>query len=165
MKTRRDPSQADLFAAGIPAAAVYPVRRPVERVRPVDLSLRIKTALGQALKECPLAASEVAAAMSEMLGQAITTDTLYTYTAASKPDHQIPLLRFVAFVRVTRAWWLWDLLVEDDGLVVMEGREARLAELGLLEQERAKLERRLRELKTELRNSPVAVASHRRRRP
>lgn len=162
MTRRGDPAQADLFPV---AVAVYPVRRPIERVRPVDLSLRIKTALGQALKECPLSGAEVAAAMSEMLGTPVTADTLYTYTAASKPDHQIPLLRFVAFVRATGAWWLWDLLVEDDGLVVMEGREARLAELGLLEQERAGLERRLKALRQELKHSPVKVSAYRRRRP
>lgn len=165
MSRRRDPHQRELFGATGAPAEVYPVRRPRESVLPIDLSLRIKTALGQALKECPMSAPQVATAMSEMLGQPITPDTLYTYTAASKPDHQITLLRFKAFVRVTRAWWLWDLLVEDDGLVVMEGREARLAELGLLEQERAALERRLKALKTELRHSPVHVASDRRRRP
>ena len=40
-------------------------------VLPIDLSLRIKTALGQALKECPMSAPQVATAMSEMLGQPV----------------------------------------------------------------------------------------------
>ena len=165
MSRRRDPHQRELFGAAGTPPEVYPVRRPRESVLPIDLSLRIKTALGQALKECPLSAIQVAAAMSEMLGSTLTADSLYTYTAASKPDHQMSLVRFKAFVRVTRAWWLWDLLVEDDGLVVMEGREARLAELGLLEQERAALDRRVKALKTELRHSPVQVAAAQRRRP
>jgi len=155
-------NQGDLFAGTTP---VYPVRRPAERVRPLDLSLRIKTAMGQALKDCPLNAGEVAAKMGAILGAEISADTLYTYTAASKPDHQISLVRFVAFVRATSAWWLYDLLVEDDGLIVMEGREARLAELGLLEQERQAIEKQIKVMKAELRHEPVKVAVHRRRRP
>lgn len=162
MTRRRDQSQPDLFSE---AAAVYPVRRPVERVRPVDLSLRVKTAMSQALRESPMNGAEVAAKMSEILGQEISSDTLYALTAASKPDHQISIVRFIAFVRATAAWWLWDLLVEDDGLFVMEGREARLAELGLIEQERRRLEAEAKAIRHELKVQPVAVARHRRRRP
>ena len=118
--------QGDLFAAG----EVFPVRRPVENARPVDLSLRIKTGMSQALKECPDSAAIVAARIAEMTGREMSVDALYSYTAASKPEHDIGIVRFVAFVRATRAYWLWDLLVEDDGLMVLQGREAKLAQLG-----------------------------------
>ena len=54
---RPDEGQGDLFARD----ALFPVRRPTRSMRPVDLSLRIKTAMGQALKECADSAAVVAA--------------------------------------------------------------------------------------------------------
>jgi len=38
-------------------------------------------------------------------------------------------------VRATGAVWLWDLVVSDDGLTMLEGDEARLAEIARLQQE------------------------------
>jgi hypothetical protein len=49
------------------------------------------------------------------------------------------ITRFIAFVRVTGAFWLWDELVRGDGLVVMEGEEAHFANLGFMQQERNRL--------------------------
>lgn len=149
--TRR--GQADLFAE----TELFPVRRPVQSNRPVDLSLRIKTAMGEALKACPDSATVIAARMSEMTGREITADALYAYTAASKPDHDIGIVRFVAFTRATGANWLWDLLVEDDGLVVLEGRAALLAQLGHIKQEQGRLTTEMRRLEKELRQEPVRV--------
>ena len=156
-----DPTQAELFAS---AAEVYPVRRPIERVRPLDLSLRIKSQMGEALKGSPDNASVIAARMSEIIGRPITVDALYAYTAASKPEHEISLLRFVAFVRATGATWLWDVLVEDDGLVVMEGREAHLAQLGLMRQQRSQMDEAIRALEHDLKATPVTVRQRRGRR-
>ena len=149
--------QGDLFAPG----ELFPVRRPVEASRPLDLSLRIKTAMGQALKACPDSAAMVAARITEMTGREMTLDALYAYTAPSKPEHDMGLTRFVAFVRATGAYWLWDLLVEDDGLVVLQGREAKLAQLGHLQQEFQRMGDELRALKRELGEEPVEVASRR----
>jgi hypothetical protein len=150
-------SQGDLFAH-LRHAELFPVRQRVREMRAPDLSLRIKTAMGRALKECPLNAYEIAARMSEMTGREITADALYAYTAASKPEHEISLLRFIAFVRATGATWLWDLLVEDDGLIVLADREAHLAQLGLLRQEKQKLDDQIRAIERDLRHSPVDVA-------
>jgi len=145
--------QGDLFGT----QELFPVRRPAERVRPVDLSLRIKTGLGQALKECPDSAEIIAARISEMTGQRLSGHTLYTFTAPSKADRQINLVEFVAFVRVTKALWLWDMLVEDDGLVVLQGREAKLAQLGFMQQQSKALDDEMRALKRELSAEPVHV--------
>lgn len=149
--------QGDLFAA----QDLFPVRRPTV-IHGVDLSLRIKTAMGQALKACPDSIDVLAARISEMTGNRLTGQTLYTYTAQSKTDRQIHLIEFVAFVRVTGAIWLWDLLVEDDGLVVLQGAEAKLAQLGHLRQQHNQLSENLRTLERELREEPVSVS---RRRP
>ncbi|MDA4629885.1 hypothetical protein NZA98_01935, partial [Escherichia coli] len=61
--------------------------------------------------------------------------TLDAYTAESKDTHDISLVRFKAFVRATDANWLWDTIVSEDGLTMLEGDEARLAEIARLQQE------------------------------
>jgi hypothetical protein len=159
---RPGPEQGNLFDA---AAELYPVRMPEAILRPVDLSLRIKTAMGRALKECPDSAPIIAARMSELTGRDITVDALYAYTAPSKPDHDIGIIRFIAFVRATGATWLWNLLVEEDGLIVLAGREAHLAQLGLMQQEHDRLSDSIRQLKRELGERPVKVAACVRRTP
>ena len=163
-KKRREPeaAQGSLFDH---AAELYPVRMPEAILRPIDLSLRIKTAMGRALKECPDSVAVIAARMSELTGREITVDALYAYTAPSKPEHDIGIVRFVAFVRATHASWLWNLLVEDDGLIVLQGREAFLAQLGLMQQEHDRLSDDIRKLKRELGRTPVQVASCVRRSP
>jgi hypothetical protein len=149
-RTRRPTGHDDLFATG----DMFPVRRPVERERPVDV-LRIKTALGEALRNHPESAEIIAAKIAALTGRNFTTFALYSYTAPSRDDHDIGLSRFVAFVRVTGAYWLWDLLVEDDGLTVLQGREAKLAQLGHLEQQQQRISSELRELRRELGDEPV----------
>ena len=145
--------QGDLFAS----IGLYPVRRAEQGVRAVDLSLRMKTAMGRALKECADSAEIIAARMSELCGRPISADALYAYTAPSKPEHDIGIVRFVAFVRATGATWLWDELVRDDGLIVFEGEEAKLAERGWLEQEKRKLGKRIKALDRDLGSRPVNV--------
>ncbi|MGD9769765.1 MAG: hypothetical protein AB7U62_19190 [Pseudolabrys sp.] len=156
--SKPDDKQGDLFAAG----ELFPVRRRTEGVRTLDLSLKIKTALGQALRESADKAHVIASRMSDLIGREITPDALYAYTAPSKPEHEISLIRFVAFVRVTGATWLYDVLVEDEGLIVMEGEEARFAHLGLLRQQHSQLVEQLEQIEREMKERPVKVT---RRRP
>lgn len=156
-KRAADPNQTNLFAQ------LFPVRRPADAPRPVDLSLRIKTGMGRALKECPDSAPIIAARITEMTGRELSTDMLYALTAPSKPEHDIGIVRFVAFVRATSAFWLWDELVADDGLTVLQGREARLAQLGHLKQEEQRIRRATREIESELAEKPVAVVRTNRR--
>lgn len=145
--------QGDLFAS----VDLFPVRRPIDALRPVDLSLRIKTAMGRALKECPDSAAIVAARMSEMTGREISADALYAYTAPSKPDHDMGVTRFVAFVRATGALWLWDELVRDDGLMVLQEREALFAQAGLLRAEQARIGQKLKDIERDLAADPVVL--------
>jgi hypothetical protein len=119
--------------------------------------------MGEALKAHPESGEIVAAKIAEMTGRPLTAYALYTYTAPSREDHDMGLTRFVAFVRVTQAYWLWDMLVEDDGLMVLQGREAKLAQLGHLRQTKAQLDDELRTLERELGDEPVAI--QRRPRP
>lgn len=149
--------QGDLFVS----ADLFPVRRAWAGRPPGDLSLRIKTAMGQALKECPDSAALIALRMTELTGREITADALYAYTAPSKPEHDMGIVRFAAFVLATGATWLWDELVRDQGLTVLEGREAKLAEVGHLRQQKQILDKALKQAERDLEREPVRIAKRR----
>ncbi|MEW9304747.1 hypothetical protein [Labrys neptuniae] len=158
-KKYSDERQGDLFSQ---AEQLFPVRRPAG-VRGLDISLRIKSALGVAMKESEKSAAVIAAEISEMTGRDLTTDALYAYTAASKPEHEIGITRFVAFVEATGANWLIDVLAEPFGLTVMEGREAHFAQLGLMKQQHQKMSEKIKDMERLLRADPVQPSPRRRR--
>lgn len=125
------PDQLDFFHA-----PMFPVRSPVERIDLARFRARLKRAMARAIRECPFERSEIAARMAVYLGVPnISKASLDAYTAESKEGHDISLVRFKAFVRATGAFWLWDELVSDDGLTLLEGDEVRLAEIGYWQQE------------------------------
>lgn len=155
MPRKPDPSQGDLFYE-----PVYPSRIADQTVDVTGFRSKLKRAMSQALKECPHHdRGEVAMRMAKALGQDnFSLATLNAYTAESNETHDISLVRFKAFVRATGATWLWDFIVADDGLTMLMGDEARLAEIALVQQEKAVLEDRLRSLKAK----PVHIARRQR---
>ncbi|CAJ1391651.1 unnamed protein product [Effrenium voratum] len=95
----------------------------------------VKRAMSEAIRQCGLPRSVVAERMAAYLGlPKLSRATLDAYTAESKDTHDISLLRFAAFVHATSAPWLYDLIASKAGCTVLQGREARLAEMALLEQ-------------------------------
>lgn len=141
--------QFDLFHT-----PVYPSRIASQAVDCTGFRSKMKRAMSQALKECPYDRAEVAMRMAIALGQdSFSLATLNAYTAESNETHDVSLVRFKAFVRATGATWLWDMVVADDGLTMLVGDEARLAEIALVQQERAALDDRLKQLKS----TPVRV--------
>ena len=137
-----DASQGDLFHE-----PVYPSRVASTDIDVTGFRSKLKRAMSRALKDCPYSRHEVAMRMAEALGQdGFSKATLDAYTAESKETHDISLYRFKAFVRATGAIWLWDMIVADDGLTMLVGDEARLAEAQLVRQQKKELEDRLRQL-------------------
>lgn len=144
-----DPQQGDLFHT-----PVYPSRIASQTVDCIDFRSKLKRGMSRALKECPYDRHEIAMRMAQALGvDSFSKGTLDQYTAESNETHDISLVRFKAFVRATGSTWLWDLVVADDGLTMLVGDEARLAEIARVQQERAALDERLRDLKS----TPVRV--------
>ncbi|MGV8939062.1 MAG: hypothetical protein ACOH2J_18230 [Allorhizobium sp.] len=141
---KRDPAQFDFFSAPL-----FPSRSPSERIDIERFRARIKREMSRAIRECPHDRIVIAARMAQYLGLAsISKSALDAYTAESKAGHDISLSRFKAFVRATGAFWLWDVVVSDDGLLLLEGDEARLAEIARLQQEQRALSAELRVLKS-----------------
>lgn len=143
------PDQADLFHE-----PVYPVRLPKTGMDASTMRSKVARAMSEALRECPHDRFEVAKRMAQELGKpTFSKAMLDSYTAESKETHNISFVMLVAFIRATGCSWLWDYLLRDEGYTVLQGDEARLAEIGHVEQQKRELEARLKSL----RSAPVAL--------
>lgn len=146
---KRDPSQLDFFVE-----TVFPVRSAVDRIDIDRFRSRLKREMSRAIRECNYDRATIAALMARYLGLAsISRASLDAYTAESKVNHDISLIRFKAFVRATGANWLWDTIVSEDGMTVLEGDEARLAEIARLQQDQRALAAELKVLQA----TPVTI--------
>lgn len=136
------PDQFDLFAE-----PRFPVRSPASQIDLQRFRSKLKRAMAEAIRQCPYDRPVIAARMAQYLGlPSISKAALDAYTAESNTTHDVSLIRFKAFVRATGAVWLWDMVVSEDGLTMLEGDEARLAEIAAIQQERRELERKLKVL-------------------
>ncbi|WP_461522892.1 hypothetical protein [Rhizobium leguminosarum] len=137
---KHDPAQFDLFST-----AVFPVRTAKEKLDLDRFRSKLKREMARAIRECQYDRPTIAARMAQYLRlESISKAALDAYTAESKATHDISLVRFKAFVRATGAVWLWDVIVSDDGLLLLEGDEARLAEIARVQQERKALSAELK---------------------
>ncbi len=127
----RDPAQGDLFGG---TGQFFPVRTPKDLPRSLDMKREFAVIMGEAIRRSGKTAAEVAAEMTRILGDdVVTTAQLNAYTAESRTSHTISIVRWIAFVRATGSNWPWDFILKNEGLIVLEGAEARLAEVTLLE--------------------------------
>ncbi len=144
-----DPTQADLFHA-----PVYPSRMPSQTLACTGFPNRFARAMKRAAEICGLDRHEICARMAQYLEQDdFSKATLDSYISEAKVDHNISVFRFKAFVRATGQTWLWDFVVADEGLTMMEGDEVRLANIALKQQERDRIDTELKLLKA----TPVTV--------
>lgn len=138
----RNPDQLDFFMQ-----STFPIRTKVTTIDVDRFRSRMKRAMSKALRECPYDRNEVAGRMAKYLDQKVSKSALDAYTAESKVNHDISLIRFKAFVHATGAVWLWDELVSDDGLTMLDGDETRLAEIAYWQQEQDNIRAKLKALK------------------
>lgn len=127
---KRHADQVDLFDT----RDAFPVRAPSELLGARDFNRRVAMAMSQAIRECPKSREQIAEAMTLQLAYdegEVTVAMVNAYTSASRDTHTISLVRFLAFVRATGATWLWDIVLHDEGLEILEGSEAVLARAAL----------------------------------
>lgn len=142
--TRQHPDQFDLFLEPL-----YPVRVAAGQIDLSRFRAKLKRSMAQAIRECPYDRAVIVARMAQYLGLPnVSKSTLDAYTAESKDTHDISIPRFKAFVHATGATWLWDQIVSEDGLTMLEGDEARFAEIARLQQEQREYAARLKVLKS-----------------
>ncbi len=108
----------------------------------------MKQAMARAIRECQYDRPTIAARMSLYLGVNVSKSMLDTWTAESKRAHDITIPRFAAFVHATAAPWLWDEAAAMQGVTMLVGKEAILAEIGMLEREKKRVARELKSLLT-----------------
>lgn len=139
---KRDPAQLDFFAE-----PVFPVRIAADRIDIARYRSVIKRAMSRAIRECAFDRPTIAARMAQYLGLPnVSRSALDAYTAESNTTHDISLIRFTAFVYATGASWLWDEVASVQGVTMLVGDEARLAEIARLHQERREITDQLRTL-------------------
>lgn len=116
-------------------------------MRPDMFRLRVASDMARAIAESGKSREQIASEMKDILSlQRFSKTTLDAYTAPSKDAHDMSLIRTVAFIQVTGATWFWDRLLSNEGLTVLEGEEAKLAELARLQQEKKMLNTKIREV-------------------
>jgi len=126
---------------------VFPSREPVSAYDLEKFRSRIKRAMSAAIRDGHHDRRRLSASMTRMLGASFSKTMLDAYTSEAKTGHDISLIRFKAFVRAVDAPQLWDVAVRDDGLLVLQGDEARLAEIARLQQEQKAIGDQLKRLK------------------
>ena len=113
--------------------ALYAVPEPPS---PADGSLNLAAelcaTLSRALKETPLSRAQVAARMSDLTGEIITEPMLNAWTAKSHERHRFPLEYTAAFEEACGSYALQQLLARRRGCLVLIGKQARDARLGMI---------------------------------
>lgn len=137
---RRDGTTIDMFTEWEPPQVA--VTLPPETARGGTLSTRIARAVAHVLRECPMPREEIAAAMSDYLGQEVSKNMLDAYASQAREDHRISLERFMALIEVTGAHELVGFVAEAFGLIVVPERFRALIELHFIEEEQRRLEQR-----------------------
>lgn len=126
-KDRRDRGTSDLFEH----ARLFPVETPRELENALDFNARVSQAMSRACDEARDNGHdrfEVARRMSAILGVNVTENMINAYCSQARETHTISLARFKAFVRATGCVWLWNVVLEGEGLTLLQGEEAVLAQ-------------------------------------
>jgi hypothetical protein len=141
--SNRNSDQLDLFKKPIFEPRIKETNVDFDRFRS-----KLKRAMSKAIRDSNLSRQEIGLRMAQYLGvDRLSKTTIDAYTAESKDGHDISLVRFKAFIRATKADWIWDLILSEEGLTILEGEEPRLAEIARLEQERKSINSELRKLR------------------
>lgn len=112
------------------------------------IEARLRRALSDAIKQSPRDIYQIAGEMSHLLGETITAEMIYSWTAESKTRHQVWSSRLPAFCRAAGTRRPLEILAEAAGLFTLPGPEALRAEIQKLREaeQKAARERKKREL-------------------
>lgn len=137
-KARAHPGQLG-FAFDTPVAASGPAAL-------AGIEQRISRTVGTILNSDSRPREIIAAEMSLLLEDEISRAMLDAYSSPARPEHKVPMSRFLALIAVTKRHDLLDPLMREIGAAVLVGAEVMTARLGQIDREIA----RLRDEKTKL---------------
>lgn len=95
---KRDAQTLDLLSWEPPTLVA---RYDDDRVRTSTLRARIARAVAETLKESDIPRADIAATMTDWLGEDVSTNMLDAYASAAREDHTIPFLRLLAMIHAT----------------------------------------------------------------
>lgn len=159
-RDRRDRDTGDLFHH----ARLFPVESPRELGGALDFNAKLAAAMSRACREAAelgVDRFEIARRMSEMLGAEISKGMIDAYCSQARETHTISAVRFKAFVRATGCVWLWNVYLDGEGLTLLQGEEALLAQAAYAEKRAQALMAEARALKAA---APVEIKMPRVRR-
>lgn len=139
MVRHRDLLTGDMFAVPAPVAT-FPGA--------LDYSQAVRHLLVAAIKASPLNSAQIAARMSELIGNQISEHQLHAWTAPSREGWRFPLEHLPAFEAATETHTITAWLADVRGGRLLVGREALNAELGRLERVRDDAGKKIKQLKT-----------------
>lgn len=126
MSRRRDSDAAspDMFAGYQPRPVVE--RFSAERVRASSCAARIKQALKETLRECGRSREQIAAEVSDYLGEVVSPQILDQYTSGANEKSNIPAHRLVAVFAVTGDIRLLNALLENTAAIAVPRKHEAL---------------------------------------
>jgi hypothetical protein len=95
---------------------------------------QINVMVGTILNSDPRSRYQIAAAMSEVLGEEVSKSMLDAYASPARDDHHVPFFRLAALVIVTDRQDLLRPLMGKLGVSLLIGEEVSMARIGQLEQ-------------------------------
>lgn len=107
---------------------------------------RICSTVGVILNSDERSRKVIAAEMSELLCEDVSSAMLDAYSSPARIDHKVPFSRFLALVAVTRRHDLLDPLIREIGGAVLVGEEVHTARVGHISSQIKKLQAELKEL-------------------
>ena len=114
------------------------------------LSLRIKDAISEAIKNSGKKRYVIAGEMGEQLGSEITESMLNSYTAESKEGYRMPTEFIPVFCAITKDYKVLDILVAAAGCRMVKSDEIYLLELGRVAQIEESAQKKKAEIQKEM---------------
>jgi hypothetical protein len=130
-----------------------PVVRFDERtVRAATVAGKLCRGISQALKDCGRSRADVAKAVTEFLGEDMSTNMLNAYASEARDDHVINVVRFIGLIHATGDRRLLELIADMFGWIVMERKYLPLIELASLREKEDEISRQRDMLRRQAKN-------------
>lgn len=110
----------------------------------------VAVAVAEALKGDVRTRTQIAAAMSDRLGDTVSALMLDAYASPARATHNISAGRLLALIAVTERVDILDRLCRHIGMAVLTGTEIKTARLGHLKAQRLLLDQEIRTLRAEV---------------
>ncbi len=122
------------------------IRFPDDKVRAASIGAKICRGVSVAMTESEFSRDQIAARMSDFLGQRISRNVLDAYSSEAREDHVINVVRYIALIHATSDRRLLEMLAEMFGWCVVERRHLHLIELAHVQEAEDKLRRQRKTL-------------------